>query len=359
MVGKRSPKAIYKALERFGTHKPPSQALETESEAYHKAYDEAMDRINGQVAGSRELAAQAISWITLARRPLTTLEFLHALAIELGESELDEANISSLEDIASVCAGLVTVDEESNIIRLVHYTTQQYFEITHTKWFPKAQTDITKSCLTYLAFDAFETGPSSTDEEFEARLQEHVLYDYAARNWGHHARLASTEVEKSILSFFESESHLSACTQAMTIAPYRSFPSGFSPYIEDSLSQMTGMHVAAHFGLKNIIETLLKEGQDPAPRSSNGSTPLSIAATEGHRAVVQILLTTGKVDPNSKATYSYGRQQTLLSFAAWNGHEEVVDMLLAIPDVDVTLGLAMAIVGIRHCHLPREWGMYK
>jgi hypothetical protein len=30
--------------------------------------------------------------------------------------------------MVSVCAGLVTIDEESNIIRLVHHTTQEYFE---------------------------------------------------------------------------------------------------------------------------------------------------------------------------------------------------------------------------------------
>lgn len=70
--------------------------------------------------------------------------------------------------MVSVCAGLVTVDEQSNIIRLVHYTTQDYFERTWTSWFPNAQTDITEICVTYLLFDAFKTGSCLTDEEFEA-----------------------------------------------------------------------------------------------------------------------------------------------------------------------------------------------
>ena len=30
--------------------------------------------------------------------------------------------------LVSVCAGLVTIDRESNIIRLVHYTTEEFFE---------------------------------------------------------------------------------------------------------------------------------------------------------------------------------------------------------------------------------------
>ena len=50
-------------------------------------------------------------------------EIPDALAVEVGESELDQDNLSELEDMVSICAGLVIIDEESNIIRLVHYTT--------------------------------------------------------------------------------------------------------------------------------------------------------------------------------------------------------------------------------------------
>jgi hypothetical protein len=118
LIRKRSPKAIRAALER----------LPKGSEAYDQAYCEAMERIEGQVADSQELAKQVLSWITCAKRPLTTSELRHALAVEKGESELDEENLPEIEDMVSVCAGLVTVDEKSEIIRLVHYTTQEYFE---------------------------------------------------------------------------------------------------------------------------------------------------------------------------------------------------------------------------------------
>lgn len=89
-----------------------------------------MSRIQGQVPSSRDLAEQTLVWITRAKRPLSVLELQHALAMELGSSDLDEDNISQVTDILSVCTGLVTVDEESNIIRLVHYTTQEHFERT-------------------------------------------------------------------------------------------------------------------------------------------------------------------------------------------------------------------------------------
>ena len=131
-----------------------------------------MERIEGQFSDQEDLAKQVLSWITCAKRPLTKSELQHALAVEVGESQLDDDNTPQIEDIVSVCAGLVTVDEESNAIRLVHYTTQEYFERTQKRWFPDAETDILKTCITYLSFDTFDAGFCETDEEFEHRLFE-------------------------------------------------------------------------------------------------------------------------------------------------------------------------------------------
>ena len=148
LIGKRSPKAIRNALKK----------LPTGSEAYDHAYNDAMERIEGQIADSQKLAKQILSWITCAERHVTTLELRHALAVEVSESEFDKENLSEVEDMISVCAGLVTVDEQSDIIRLVHYTTQEYFKRTQKYWFPNTQTDIATSCVTYLSFDTFKTG---------------------------------------------------------------------------------------------------------------------------------------------------------------------------------------------------------
>jgi hypothetical protein len=113
-----------------------------------------MKRIEGQAKDQEELAKQVLSWITCAMRPLTTSELRHALAVEVGQAELDKENLPEIEDMVSVCAGLVTIDGESNVIRLVHYTTQEYFERTQKDWFPNAEESITTSCVTYLSFSA-------------------------------------------------------------------------------------------------------------------------------------------------------------------------------------------------------------
>jgi hypothetical protein len=98
------------------TKKKVKSALENLSggtEALLKAYDGAIERIEGQLPGKTARAKSVLSWISYAQRPLTTSELCHALAVELNEEVLDEDNIPDVEEIVSVCAGLVTVDEET------------------------------------------------------------------------------------------------------------------------------------------------------------------------------------------------------------------------------------------------------
>ncbi|KAL2008399.1 hypothetical protein VTN00DRAFT_8381, partial [Thermoascus crustaceus] len=309
LIGKRSPRAIRTALQK----------LPSGSEAYDYAYNEAMERIQSQNLNSQELAKQILGWIVCAQRPLTTTELQHALAVEIGLSELDEDNLPEIEDMTSVCAGLVTVDDKSNIIRLVHYTTQEYFERTLAAWFPNAHQDIATICITYLSLDIFETGFCPTDEELETRLQQYPLYDYSARNWGHHGRAQSVD-EQLVLNLLENEAKMSACTQALMAQKGFSRDTGYSQRVP---RQMTAVHLAAYFGLSDLIRRLLGNESIADVKDTFGRTSLSRAAEEGHEAVVQLLLEKD-VDADYKDKYG----QTPLSWAAGKGHEAVVQLLL-------------------------------
>lgn len=317
LVGKRSPRAVRTALS----------ALPTGSEAYDQAYESAMERIEGQVADQQELAKQALYWITCAQRPLTTVEIRHALAVEIGEPELDEDNIPDLEDIVSACAGLVTVDEQSDIIRLVHYTTQEYFRRTQTRWFPDAETTITRTCVTYLSYTAFENGICKSKEEFWERLCQHPLYNYAACNWGHHARQSST-LSQEIIGFLHCEAKVMASGQALSSQRFRALRLGFKQDGEGIPE--TGIHLAALFGLEDGIRVLLQEGVEPNAKDRFGRTALFWAAEEGHDAVIKLLLDTGKADPDSRDVYG----QSPLLCAVSERREAVVKLLLEVPGVD-------------------------
>src|SRR2546421_1469055 len=73
---------------------------------YDKAYDEALERIEGQLPENKKMAKKVLSWITYAERQLTIRELCHVLAVELGE--LDEDGFSDGEDIAAICTDLVS-----------------------------------------------------------------------------------------------------------------------------------------------------------------------------------------------------------------------------------------------------------
>ncbi|KAH0537365.1 hypothetical protein FGG08_005844 [Glutinoglossum americanum] len=314
LTDKTSPKAIKNALKR----------LPKGSDALDIAYDEALERINGQQSGFRELAGQVLSWVTYARRPLTVPELQHALAVEPGELELDEENLSDIEELVSACAGLVTVDQKSNIVRLVHYTTREYFERNCSKRFPGAQQRIAATCLTYLSFNTFLEGPCSFSEWSEDRLRRNPLLDYAAQNWGYHV---CGEVEHTVkdlaLGFLKNTPKVLSSAQLMLNPDYP------SPLFDGVPEHVSGIHLSAYFGLKSLIVGLLKDGVAADSKDDGGRTPLSWAASRGQEEIVKLLL--GRDDVVADSKDKCGRAP--LWWAAKGGFTEIAELLLSRDDV--------------------------
>ncbi|TVY81967.1 Ankyrin-1 [Lachnellula suecica] len=306
LKGKRSPKTLRASLK----------TLATGSRAYDDAYNGAMDRIEGQLADQADLAKQALSWIVCARTTLTTIELQHALAVEVGTCDLDLENLPSIEDIVSACAGLVTVDGESEIIRLVHYTTQDYFQRTQHKWFPDVEIDMARICVTYLSFDAFGSGICTNIKQYEERLQSNRLYCYAPAHWGHHAREASVLIPE-VMSFLEKQAQVDASAQALNGGKW-------SPLLPQSGHfHVKAFHLAALFGLTAVGQELFKKGADGTAVTDTGRQPLHLASHNGHVDFVNLLLTNGA---NLESTDS--RRRTALLDASSNGKSEVVKLLL-------------------------------
>jgi ankyrin repeat protein len=218
----------------------------------------------------------------------------------------------------------LTIDEESGIIRLVHYTTQEYFDRNWTSWFPNAEKDIAKTCVTYQLFSTFRSG-SCARNELKKRLRLNPLYDYAARNWAYYASSESTEVEELILDFLQNDAAVSASGQAAVIA--REYL-GYDNWVP---KEMRGTHLAAYFGLEKVMKNLLRKGHHPDSKDSFNYTPLSWAALKGHDEVVKLLLATAGVNADSHTNV----YRTPLSLAAASGHELVVKLLLAEAGVNV------------------------
>ncbi|KAI0126620.1 ankyrin repeat-containing domain protein [Xylariales sp. AK1849] len=303
IVGKRSPKAIRLALK----------TLKGGGSAYNSAYENAMTRIQNQSQDQGELAKQVLLWLTCAKRPLTKAELQTALAVEIDEPALDASNLPQIEDIISVCAGLVTVDEESGIVRLVHHTAQDYFERTQQRWFPEAYAVVTRTCITYLSFEEFESGVTQTMWEFEKRLKLHPFYDYAANNWGHHAHVSKSWSD--VLSFLYKKAPAEAASQGLLTA---------RRVHRIEIQQATGLHLAAYFGLEEVAEAIMNTTYDSDVVDTCDETPLLYAAENGYASIVRLLLDAGAAI-DAKDGY---HGMTALCRAAQNGHSSVVKLLL-------------------------------
>ncbi|KAJ7080065.1 hypothetical protein C8R44DRAFT_722830, partial [Mycena epipterygia] len=131
------------------------EALNSLPQNLSGAFDEVVYRINRQDEEEKALAWLALSWVTNARRPLEPSELRVALAVEEGATKLNAENLLDTETILSVCAGLVIINEEDNKVRLIHYTIQDYLEQIQDQEFPRAHSEITATCITYLLFDTF------------------------------------------------------------------------------------------------------------------------------------------------------------------------------------------------------------
>jgi ankyrin repeat protein len=291
--------------------------------ALNKAYKEAIQRIEGQLSGDYELAKKVLSWITYAKRPLTTAEICCALAVEPDNAELDPENIPDIEDLISVCAGLVVVDQESAVIRLVHYTTQEYFEHIRDLWNPDARLHIASTCLTYLSFSIFKSGCCSSDKEFRERLQDHAFLDYAAKHWGEHARTVEDQICELACSFLPNTGLVSCATQVLLPRKY-----WYQEYSQEYVEDSTGAHLVARFGLPILLEALLSHQVMETElvlerKDGDGQTLLYLAAEGGHQRVVKLLLDKG-ADVNAQG----GDHGNALQAASVKGYEQVVKLLL-------------------------------
>ncbi|KID97502.1 ankyrin repeat protein, partial [Metarhizium majus ARSEF 297] len=359
-----SPTQMQRTLNEFRNRHKRSGEGEKYNILY-EAYNDAMIRINRQEPDCEKLAKRTISWISCAKRPLKTKELQVALAVKADDTEINLENYTPIESMINVCGGLVAVDEKSNIIRLVHHTTQEYLEQYLGDWVPDAQEDIAKTCLRYLSFHVFDEGFCPSERSFKSKLDLNPFYDYAARNWGHHVRVAPKVDNTQVLKFLRNEAKVRGAHQAMYPSDYWIYDA-YSAENQDDSIKVTGLHLAADFGLEKMTRVLLEEKQNPHLWDIFDMSPLCYAVRSGHEAVVSLLLDTKGSCPNLRITdqrmvlsraieseekasagmpfvmsarYPEVRnsslQQSILSLAAEYGHEEVVDVLIKAKNIDL------------------------
>lgn len=277
-------------------------------DAYDVAYGNAMERIYGQEKEHREFAKLILSLVFCAARPLSVEELQHALAVQENDVEIDMDNILTIEDICSVCAGLITLDEAFHEIRFVHYTTQEYLDRHQQQWIPQARLEMARRCLWYLSLREFSLGACKTPSSVLDRRKTYPFAVYVAADG---MELLNTLFEECNLSLDADFScRMLNFIKAMPVAHSMQQINRYTFYSAKVRALLTGrryrkpylsttMHWFAFKGWPGLLRLCLEQGSDINQQNNQGLTPLFLAASNEKLKAVEFLLAYERSDASA------------------------------------------------------------
>ncbi|KAK2042669.1 hypothetical protein LZ31DRAFT_525790 [Colletotrichum somersetense] len=293
-----------------------------------------------------------VQWVCFSTRPLTTDELPWAMTIDPSNTSqtLEDCkqsdNFSSKDDIRkrviSLSRGLAEVapSDKSPVIQFIHQSVRDFFiergllALDATLPIPRLLEPTVHCRLFFQCISYFKMVVSSDTGDWckEDGLRFPFLR-YAVSYLSSHIKRGETaEVYlKDILGSFcwPSSSLVNQWIQAES-------------YVANSSILWQGaslVHVAAQHDLQKLLLHIIEEHADADidVRNDHGRTPLSIATSFGHEAIVKLLLDTGKVNFNSRDNdcRPVWHLTTPLSSAAEWGYDGVVKLLLDTDGIEI------------------------
>ncbi|KAH6909762.1 hypothetical protein BKA70DRAFT_1471887 [Coprinopsis sp. MPI-PUGE-AT-0042] len=307
------------ALRECTSIREVKEALATFSTEIEGLYRETWKRITGQSHSKALLAKKVFLWVTIATRPLTMDELRFALASCPETHRFDPSRLVQEGTLLGLCRGLVTVEEETRLVRLVHYTAKNTLEHLISETFPQPHVLPSAVCLARLKDSGLQRTSFSHRNQLAHALETQPLLSYAYDSWSIHARqsLADPIAAGRLTEFVES-------CHAFPI--HHDGPNAWGV----DFDVLSPLHVVAHFNI-SIMYAGPNIQRNPNKATPGRATALHLACGQGHYDVVQELLHL----PNIlvEAADSFGT--TALIFASSFGDEATTRLLLAHPDINV------------------------
>lgn len=128
-------------------------------------FERALSRISRSGPGKVRIAEKVFRWVAAAKRPLYIEELHEAIAIEPCQPFfVTEKLINDIDQIVSFCGGLVTLDEEEDLVQFAHHSVKKFLlsdfssALSENFRFQLSQADheAGEICVTYLNFDDFK-----------------------------------------------------------------------------------------------------------------------------------------------------------------------------------------------------------
>ena len=284
---KSNPLELERALER----------LPGSVEGYYK---EAMQRIDAQKTEDRKRGYRVLSLVSRARRPLSLKELQHALAVTAfhddeayGEAAIPKA-IDPPKTILESTSALVILENDDTEVQLVHRSLEDYLhrDETRKKWFPTADVDIAKACMTYLNL-VLPREPCK-DDFLVSKNSSFPFLQYASQYWGDHVRDAfsnpedSADIRTAVMELINDTQRKNACMQAAWLTKKGDHDTW------DVQRNINRLHICAWYGLSTVLSALNPDhGLVDVIEHKYNQTPLMYACRKGHVEVARQLLRLG------------------------------------------------------------------
>ena len=204
---------------------------------------------------------------------------------------------------------------------ILDITAWDYIQAHRSSLLHNSVVNIAASCLSYLSMDAFYTGSYKLEE----RMRLYPFLSYAAQFWVDHFRDGNNEhsVEIMALKLLSDKAKVASAYEALAFS--HRWVDG---YFRWPPSLESGIHLAAYFGLSNIIEHFQRIGEDLQIRDAYGQTPLSWAVDRQHLKATRILMEVrSSMKPSNLINHG-----TPLMWAIEQQNREMVKLLVVYDD---------------------------
>ena len=297
------------------------QKVATTGVDLERVYTQTLQRIREQKGDRSRLGMEVLMWMSHAERPLAIGELCHALAVEVGTTDINHDNICPQDIVLRSCLGLVVIDSGASTVRLIHYTLQEYLRLSNV--LPVAHQTLARTCLAYLNYNHIKALPADKVPD----LRDMPFLEYSSLYWGIHAKEGlSGDVRSLALELLSRyDIHVSSTLLFNRVYHFRDYI-GFV-----AIPLFIGLHCASYFGIVEVVEALMEtEGCDINQQDSLGHTALTWAACNGKEGVVGLLLARHDINPNKPDS----RNRTPLDWASICGHGGVARLLLGRDDIN-------------------------
>ena len=315
-----------------------------------QSLDETYERILCSIDDSlTEDARRILTLLCFAARPLTVLELIDGVAVEINPPRLNaKRRLQGVDDVLEICPGLVDFDisttgiysgkEATQTVRIAHFSVQEYLESERIQRQSAAKfclsgttahAEIAQICLIYW----LEPGLAVTMLD-RVLLEKYPLAYFAAEFWYHHYKSAENrkfELENLVLKLFQRRKSLFCAWIKLLI--------GQDHYLREN--SKSPVYYASLLGLGRVLQELIlpKQQEDvgacillqkPAFQDAEFNAkggyyghPLAAASSKGHENIVQLLIENG-ANIHAQGGF-YGNA---LQVASSKGHENIVQLLI-------------------------------